>query len=98
MARDLGPLRRRPPARTILKFGRATAGRSAADHRGEAPAMTETAAPTNVTLELNPDEVQVVRTALQLLRSTLGRQEADELDEVRALLTRLEDLRAHVNP
>lgn len=55
--------------------------------------MSETA-PTSVTLELTADEVQLVRTALQLLRSTLGRQEADELDEVRTLLTRLETLAA----
>ncbi len=56
--------------------------------------MAQTAAPTKVTLELTADELQLVRTALQLLRSTLGRQEAEELDEVRSLLTRLEALRA----
>ncbi len=52
--------------------------------------MTQTIAPLKVTLELNADELQLVRTALQLLRSTLGRQEADELAEIRALLMRLE--------
>ncbi len=52
--------------------------------------MPQTLAPTKVTLELTDEELQLVRTALQLLRSTLGRQEADELHEVRALLERLE--------
>ena len=52
--------------------------------------MTQTVAPVKVTLELTADELQLVRTALQLLRSTLGRQEADELHEVRLLLARLE--------
>jgi hypothetical protein len=53
--------------------------------------MLQTVAPVKVTLELTADELQLVRTALQLLRSTLGRQEADELAEIRALLTRLEE-------
>jgi len=42
-----------------------------------------------VELELSPDEFELVRTALRLLLSTLGREEADELEEVRALLARL---------
>jgi hypothetical protein len=57
--------------------------------------MLQTAAPTQVTLDLTAGEVQLVRTALQLLRSTLGRQEADELAEVHALLARLEDGARH---
>ena len=42
-----------------------------------------------VTLELSRDELELVRTALKLLLSTLGRDEAEELEEVRALLGRL---------
>ena len=46
------------------------------------------AQPTTV-IELTPNELALVRTALGLLRSTLGREEADELAEVQALLARL---------
>ena len=42
-----------------------------------------------IRLELSPDELALVRTALRLLLSTLGREEAEELEEVRALLARL---------
>ena len=40
-------------------------------------------------LELSPDDFQLVVTALRVLLSTLGREEADELEQVRALLGRL---------
>jgi hypothetical protein len=40
-------------------------------------------------LDLTPDELQIVRTALMLLKDTLGRDEAEELREVQALLARL---------
>jgi hypothetical protein len=40
-------------------------------------------------IELTPNELALVRTALGLLRSTLGREEAEELAEVQALLARL---------
>ena len=40
-------------------------------------------------LELTPDERQLLVTALKLLRSTLGREEAEELAEVQALLAKL---------
>jgi len=43
-----------------------------------------------IRLELSQDEFDIVRTALQLLLSTLGREEAEELEQVRALLGRLE--------
>jgi hypothetical protein len=46
------------------------------------------AQPTTV-IDLTPNELALVRTALGLLRSTLGREEADELAEVQALLARL---------
>jgi hypothetical protein len=40
-------------------------------------------------LDLTPSEVAVIRTALEMLEDTLGREEADELAEVQALLRRL---------
>lgn len=40
-------------------------------------------------LDLTPGEVELMRTALQMLEDTLGREEADELAEVQALLARL---------
>jgi hypothetical protein len=42
-------------------------------------------------VELDASEVALLRTALRLLLSTLGREEADELEEVQALLARLPD-------
>jgi hypothetical protein len=51
--------------------------------------QTDTSEATTTTLELTPEEVVIVRTALRLLRSTLGREEADELAEVQLLLERL---------
>jgi len=44
---------------------------------------------TTVRLDLSPNEFELVRTALRLLLSTLGHEEAEELQEVRALLQRL---------
>ncbi len=40
-------------------------------------------------LELNPPELGLVRTALEMLEDTLGHEEADELAEVQALLRHL---------
>ena len=40
-------------------------------------------------IELTPSELKVLRTALEMLEDTLGREEADELEEVQALLRRL---------
>jgi hypothetical protein len=45
-------------------------------------------APT-VSLELSVSEVELMRTALEMLEDTLGREEADELEEVQELLKRL---------
>jgi hypothetical protein len=42
-----------------------------------------------IRLDLSPDEAQLVRTALEMLEDTLGREEADELAEVQALLRQL---------
>ena len=54
--------------------------------------MTEAPAPAETVLRLSPEEVDLVKAALQMLRATLGREEADELAEVQALLGRLETL------
>lgn len=42
-----------------------------------------------IRLDLTPSEVSLIRTALELLEDTLGREEADELEEVQAILARL---------
>ncbi|HWP62884.1 MAG TPA: hypothetical protein VNO86_05390 [Candidatus Binatia bacterium] len=51
--------------------------------------MTETDT-ERTTLELTRGELDILLTALRLLASTLGREEADELAEVQRLLARLE--------
>ncbi|OGN82773.1 MAG: hypothetical protein A2X23_09265 [Chloroflexi bacterium GWC2_73_18] len=43
----------------------------------------------SIELRLSGVEVALIRTALKLLESTLGREEADELAEVKALLGEL---------
>jgi hypothetical protein len=40
-------------------------------------------------IELDRSELALVRTALEMLEDTLGHEEADELEEVQALLRRL---------
>ncbi len=52
--------------------------------------MAEISAPVETILHLSPDEVTLLRAALRLLRATLGRDEAEELDEVKALLEKLD--------
>jgi hypothetical protein len=47
-----------------------------------------------MTLVLTASEVQLLQTALKLLEDTLGREEADELEEVQALLVKLRALAA----
>jgi len=42
-------------------------------------------------VELKPSEVGLLRTALSLLLSTLGREEADEQTEIKQLLAKLPD-------
>ena len=42
-----------------------------------------------LSLELSPSELQLLQTALKLLEDTLGREEADELDAVQALLEKV---------
>jgi hypothetical protein len=52
--------------------------------------MTEAPAPAEIVFRFTPDEVALIRVALRILRATLGREEADELAEVQALLKRLD--------
>ena len=43
-----------------------------------------------VSVDFSRTELDLVRTALRLLLSTLGREEADELKEVQALLAKID--------
>jgi hypothetical protein len=58
--------------------------------------MTESrqSADTFVRLDLSPSEAQLLLTALKLLENTLGRDEAEELQEVQALLAKLRNAQA----
>lgn len=47
-----------------------------------------------VTVELTAEELELVRTALRLLRSMLGRDEAAELSKVSEVLDKIEQLAA----
>jgi hypothetical protein len=52
--------------------------------------MTDQAAPAGAhALELNDSEVATVVQALRLLLDTLGRDDADQIAEIQALLARL---------
>jgi len=46
-------------------------------------------AEATVSLELTREEMEVLRTALQLLKDMLSREEADELDLVHAIQAKL---------
>jgi hypothetical protein len=46
-----------------------------------------------VELSLTAEQLQLVRTALRLLLSTLGREEADEIRDVQAILERIDAAR-----
>ena len=59
----------------------------------EVPLMTEVSTPGETILRLSPPEVELLRAALRMLRNVLGREEADELAAVQALLDRLEAAR-----
>jgi hypothetical protein len=52
--------------------------------------MTDVSTPDGTVLRLSPSEVELLRTALRLLLSMLGREEAEELEAVKALLRRLD--------
>ena len=52
--------------------------------------MPETTSKPQIEIQLDEDELAVMRTALRMLRSTLGREEADELALVQALLNKLD--------
>jgi hypothetical protein len=51
--------------------------------------MIETTPAPEVEVRLSPADIAVMRTALQLLLATLGRDEADEIGAIQALLRRL---------
>lgn len=55
--------------------------------------MIEPTIPLEATvhLDLTPEERELLVTALKLLRSTLGREEAEELAEVQSLIAKLRD-------
>jgi len=53
---------------------------------------------TSIRLDLSRDEFELVRTALRVLLSTLGREEAEELEQVRALLGRIDSEGASGTP
>lgn len=55
--------------------------------------MTEVSRSVETILRLSPPEVELLRAALRMLRNVLGREEADELAAVQALLDRLEATR-----
>jgi regulator of protease activity HflC (stomatin/prohibitin superfamily) len=55
--------------------------------------MIEVPTPVETVLRLSPSEVALVQAALRMLRSVLGREEADELATVQALLERIEAAR-----
>ncbi len=55
--------------------------------------MAEVSTPVETVLRLSPSEVELMRAALRMLRNVLGREEADELAAVQALLDRLEAAR-----
>jgi hypothetical protein len=52
--------------------------------------MLETTPKPELEVRLDQDELAVMRTALKMLLSTLGREEADELALVQALLEKLD--------
>jgi hypothetical protein len=52
--------------------------------------MVEITATTETAIRLSPDELQLMRAAPRLLRATLGRDRAEELGEVKALLAKLD--------
>ncbi len=51
--------------------------------------MDERSADGTVQVTLTPTELELVRTALRMLEDTYGREEADELEAVQALLRRI---------
>lgn len=53
------------------------------------PSGTVAVSPRPITLEITAAEAELLRTALKLLKTILGHEEADELRAVDALLTRL---------
>jgi hypothetical protein len=56
---------------------------------GDTPMIEPTAAP-EVEVRLSPAEMDLVRSALQLLLATLGRDEADEIAAIKVMLRKLD--------
>jgi hypothetical protein len=56
------------------------------DNPGAMPEADSTAA---IELHLTVNDVALLRTGLEMLEDTFGHEEADELEEVQALLARL---------
>lgn len=52
--------------------------------------MDDTLTVDSLLVDLAPDELELVRMALRVLLATLGKDEADEIREIEALLARLE--------
>ena len=50
---------------------------------------SEGQADLSYTVSLTPSEIDLIRTALRMLEDTLGHEEAEELEEVQAILRRL---------
>jgi hypothetical protein len=60
----------------------------------ERPDDVEAPGAQTVRLDLTPDELEYVRSALMLLQSTLGHEEADELREVMELIRKVQGARS----
>jgi hypothetical protein len=86
---DGRPTDGRPPARRQGHASHGTGG-TAMPETIIAPEVEVKLTPGEVEVRFMPDEVELVRTALRMLRSALGRDEADELAEVKALLRKLD--------
>jgi hypothetical protein len=59
----------------------------------ESGSTSASAGDDRASIELSAAELELVLTALRLLTTVLGREEADELAAVQALLARLEGTR-----
>ena len=53
----------------------------------------DTTGTTGTTTDFSPDEMDLLMTAVGLLESTLGREQADELERVQALKEKVRILR-----
>jgi hypothetical protein len=72
------------------RVGSVRGRRSRGPETPEGEPMAEITAPPEAVVSLVPDELLLIRAALRLLLSTLGRDEADEVEEIKTLLMKLE--------